>query len=95
MAVCPGYYIHRALKPDPASQFEGGLPTFNFQGSEEIGVGDASVVADPPASFLMADVRFGSTAGIGLFRASAGNLLNLTDCCRTVGIPRRRLDRAR
>ena len=76
-----GYYVHRAATPDCSVQFEGGLPSFSFQGSEEIGVGDASVVADPARrAFFMADVRFGSTAGIGLFRASASSLTNPAIC---------------
>ena len=76
-----GYYVHRAAGGGCGVQFEGGLPSFTFQGSTVTGVGDASVVADPTrGAFFMADLRFGSTAGIGLFRASAANLLNPTNC---------------
>ena len=41
-----GYYVHRAAAADCSVQFEGGLPSFTFQGNEEMGVGDASVVAE-------------------------------------------------
>lgn len=76
-----GYYVHRAASSDCSVQFEGGLPNFTSQGNEEFGLGDASVVADPTrGAFFMADVRFGSVAGIGLFRTSASNLLNPSAC---------------
>lgn len=72
-----GYYVHRAASSDCSVQFEGGLP--NFEGT--MGVGDASVVADPVrGAFFMADVRFGSFGGVGLFRASASDLMNPAVC---------------
>jgi hypothetical protein len=72
-----GYYVHRAASADCSVQFEGGLPSFNGT----IGIGDASVVADSArGAFFMADVRYGSTAGIGLFRAAASDLLNPSVC---------------
>jgi len=76
-----GYYVHRAANPDCSVQFEGGLPNFTFQGDEEFGLGDAAIVADPTrGAFFMADVRFGTIAGIGLFRASKSDLLNPATC---------------
>ncbi|MEO8658958.1 MAG: hypothetical protein ABI693_10835 [Bryobacteraceae bacterium] len=76
-----GYYVHRAGSPDCSVQFEGGLPAILFHGAPVLGVGDAAVVADPVrGAFFMADVRFGPAAGIGLFRASAANLHNPTNC---------------
>jgi hypothetical protein len=76
-----GYYVHRAATADCSVQFEGGLPSITYQGGAVLGVGDAAVVADPTRrAFFMADMRFGSTAGIGLFRASAANLLNPANC---------------
>jgi hypothetical protein len=76
-----GYYVHRAATADCSVQFEGGLPSIAYQGGAVLGVGDAAVVADPARrAFFMADMRFGSTAGIGLFRVSAANLLNATNC---------------
>jgi hypothetical protein len=76
-----GYYVHRSSTADCSVQFEGGLPSFTFQGNTLLGVGDASVVADPTrGAFFMADQRFAATSGIGLFRASAANLLNPTNC---------------
>src|SRR5258708_7385527 len=77
-----GYYVHSAATADCSVQFEGGLPAVNFQGNNPtFGVGDAALVADPVrGAFFMADVRFGSPAGIALFRASASNLLNATNC---------------
>ncbi len=75
------YYVHRAASVDCSVQFEGGLPNFTKQGNEEFGVGDAAIAADATrGAFFMADVRFGTVAGIGLFRASAANLLNRTNC---------------
>jgi len=76
-----GYYVHRSTTADCSVQFEGGLPSFTVQGNIAMGVGDASVVADPTrGAFFMADMRFGTASGIGLFRASAANLLNPTNC---------------
>lgn len=76
-----GYYVHRAAAADCSVQFEGGLPAITYQGSTVLGVGDPAVVADPVrGAFFMADMRFGPTAGIGLFRASAANLLNPANC---------------
>jgi hypothetical protein len=76
-----GYYVHRAAIADCSVQFEGGLPSITYQGGAVLGVGDAAVVADPTRrAFFMADMRFGPTAGIGLFRASAANLLNPANC---------------
>jgi hypothetical protein len=75
-----GYYVHR--KAGGCSvQFEGGLPTFSFQGNTEMGIGHTVVAADPARdAFFMADVRFSTTGGVGLFRASASDLLNPTQC---------------
>lgn len=71
-----GYYVHRSGS-DCSVQFEGGLPEFDGA----MGLGDASVAADPVrGAFFMADVRFGGTAGIGLFRASVSSLLNPAIC---------------
>jgi hypothetical protein len=76
-----GYYVHRAATADCSVQFEGGLPAITYQGGTVLGVGDAAVVADPTrGAFFMADMRFGSAAGIGLFRASAASLLNPAVC---------------
>ncbi|MGA3040758.1 MAG: hypothetical protein ABSF54_08225, partial [Bryobacteraceae bacterium] len=76
-----GYYVHRAAAADCSVQFEGGLPAIAYQGGTTLGVGDAAVAADPTRrAFFMADMRFGSAAGIGLFRASAANLLNPANC---------------
>ena len=76
-----GYYVHRAATADCSVQFEGGLPAIAYKGGAVLGVGDAAVVADPTrGAFFMADMRFGPTAGIGLFRASAASLLNHTNC---------------
>jgi hypothetical protein len=75
-----GYYVHRSLG-GCSVQFEGGLPTFTFQGNTEMGTGDTVVAADPARdAFFMADVRFASTGGVGLFRASASALLDPTQC---------------
>jgi len=76
-----GYYVHRAAAADCSVQFEGGLPAITYQGGPVLGVGDAAVVADPTrGAFFMADTRFGTAGGIGLFRASAANLLNPANC---------------
>ncbi len=75
-----GYYVHRSLGGCNV-QFEGGLPTFNFQGNTELGIGETVVAADPARdAFFMADVRFATTGGVGLFRASASALLNPAQC---------------
>jgi len=75
-----GYYDHR--KAGGCSvQFEGGLPTFTFQGNTEFGVGGTVVTADPARdAFFMADIRFATTGGVGLFRASAAALLSTSQC---------------
>jgi len=75
------YYVHRSTTPDCSVQFEGGLPGIPYHGGTILGVGDAAVAADPTrGAFFMADMRFGPIAGIGLFRASAANLLNPANC---------------
>jgi hypothetical protein len=75
-----GYYVHR--KAGGCSvQFEGGLPTFTFQGNTELGVGGTVVAADPARdAFFMADIRFSTTGGVGLFRVSASALLSTSQC---------------
>jgi hypothetical protein len=76
-----GYYVHSSKTPDCSVQFEGGLPSFTFQGNTEMGIGNAVVAADPDRdTFFMADVRFANTGGVGLFRADASTLLNPTAC---------------
>jgi hypothetical protein len=76
-----GYYVHPAARADCSVQFEGGLPNFTIQGVTEVGAGTAAVAADPVRdAFFVTDVRFGSTAGIGVFRASASDLLNPANC---------------
>jgi hypothetical protein len=74
------YYVHR--KAGGCSvQFEGGLPTFTFQGNTEFGVGGTVVAADPARdAFFMADIRLSTTGGVGLFRASASALLSASQC---------------
>lgn len=75
-----GYYVHRTAG-GCSVQFEGGLPTFSFQGNTEMGTGQTVVAADPARdAFFMADVRFSTTDGVGLFRAPASALLNPTQC---------------
>ena len=81
-----GYYVHRSTTPDCSVQFEGGLPPFQFQGDTFIGTnaqgGGPLVVADSARNaFFAADGRTGNnSAGIGLFRAAAADLLNPTRC---------------
>jgi hypothetical protein len=78
-----GYYVHTSRTADCSVQFEGGLPSFNFQGSGTLGVGRPTVAADPGRdAFFMADVRVGGFAGdaVGLFRASASTLLDPKAC---------------
>jgi len=76
-----GYYVHSSATADCSVQFEGGLPAITYKGNSVLGVGDAAIVADPTrGAFFMADMRFGPTAGIGLFRASAASLLNPAIC---------------
>jgi hypothetical protein len=78
-----GYYVHRSTAADCSVQFEGGLPSFAYQGETEFGIGNTVVAADPARdAFFIADVRFGTvtTGGVALFRASAANLLNTTTC---------------
>jgi hypothetical protein len=78
-----GYYVHTSTNPDCSVQFEGGLPSFTFQGSGTQGVGRPTVAADPARdAFFMADVRVGGFAGdaVGLFRASASTLLDPKSC---------------
>jgi hypothetical protein len=75
-----GYYVHRTAG-GCGVQFEGGLPTFTFQGNTELGTGGTVVAADPERdAFFMADIRFGNPGGVGLFRASATALLSTTQC---------------
>lgn len=70
-----GYYVHTSSTADCSVQFEGGLPNF---GSAQ-GIGQSVVVADATRkAFFLADDRF--PAGIGLFRASAADLLNPKIC---------------
>ena len=81
-----GYYVHRSTTPDCSVQFEGGLPPFQFQGDTFIGTnaqgGGPLVVADSARNaFFAADGRTGNnSAGIGLFRAAAPDLLNPAKC---------------
>jgi len=81
-----GYYVHRSTTPDCSVQFEGGLPPFQFQGDTFVGTsaqgGGPLVVADSGRNaFFAADGRTGSnSAGIGVFRASAADLLNPARC---------------
>lgn len=81
-----GYYVHRSTTPDCSVQFEGGLPPFQFQGDTFIGTnaqgGGPLVVADSARNaFFAADGRTGNnSAGIGLFRAAAADLLNPAKC---------------
>jgi hypothetical protein len=81
-----GYYVHRSTTPDCSVQFEGGLPPFQFQGDTFIGTnaqgGGPLVVADSARNaFFAADGRTGNnSAGIGLFRAAAADLLNPKRC---------------
>lgn len=76
-----GYYVHRSSTPDCSVQFEGGLPSFQFQGNTVMGIGDTVVAADPMRNAIfIADLRFGNAAGVGLFRASASTLLNTSLC---------------
>jgi len=76
-----GYYVHRSTTPDCSTQFEGGLPSITFQGGAQLGIGDPVVAADPARrAFFMADLRFGTLTGVGVFRASAATLLNPALC---------------
>ena len=76
-----GYYVHRSTTADCSVQFEGGLPSFQFQGDTVMGIGDTVVAADPMRNAIfIADLRFGNAAGVGLFRASASTLLNPSLC---------------
>ena len=81
-----GYYIHRSTTPDCSVQFEGGLPPFKFRGDTFVGTnaqgGGPLVVADSGRNaFFAADGRTGSnSAGVGLFRAAAADLMNPAKC---------------
>ena len=76
-----GYYVHRSTTADCSTQFEGGLPTITVQGSALFGIGGTVVAADPARdAIFMADQRFGSLSGVGLFRAAASTLLNSAKC---------------
>jgi len=76
-----GYYVHRSTTADCSTQFEGGLPTITVQGSVLFGIGGTVVAADPERdAIFMADQRFGSLSGVGLFRAAASTLLNSAKC---------------
>lgn len=76
-----GYYVHRSTTADCSVQFEGGLPSFQFQGNTVMGIGDTVVAADPMRNAVfIADLRFGNAAGVGLFRVSASALLNTSLC---------------
>lgn len=81
-----GYYVHRSTSADCSVQFEGGLPPFKFQGDTFVGTnaqgGGPLVVADSGRNaFFAADGRTGAnSAGIGLFRASAADLMNPARC---------------
>jgi hypothetical protein len=70
-----GYYVHTSSTADCSVQFEGGLPNFG----NATGIGQSVVAADSTrGAFFAADDRF--PAGIGLFRASAADLLNPKIC---------------
>ena len=74
-----GYYVHRSTTADCSTQFEGGLPTITVQGSTLFGIGGTVVAADPERdAVFMADQRFGSLSGVGLFRAAASTLLGIS-----------------
>ncbi|HEV2379942.1 MAG TPA: hypothetical protein VG206_09130 [Terriglobia bacterium] len=76
-----GYYVHRSTTADCSVQFEGGLPSFQFQGKTVMGIGDTVVAADPMRdAVFVADVRFGNAGGVGLFRSSTSTLLNTSLC---------------
>ncbi len=76
-----GYYVHRSTTADCSVQFEGGLPTFASNGNTEMGAGGTVVAADPVRDVVyMADIRFAGTGGVGLFKATASNLLSTTAC---------------
>jgi hypothetical protein len=77
-----GYYVHNSNTADCSVQFEGGLPSFTFQGDTLFGSGAVVVKADNTRGvFFAADDRIGSTtSGIGLFRAAAADLLNPSRC---------------
>jgi hypothetical protein len=79
-----GYYVHRSNAADCSVQFEGGLPNITFNGGVYNGIGNTVVAADPARDvFFLADARIGPTGlqdGIGLFRATAANLLNTAAC---------------
>lgn len=76
-----GYYVHRSTTADCSTQFEGGLPTITVQGGAQFGIGGTVVAADPERdAIFMADQRFGSLSGVGLFRASATTLLDSNAC---------------
>jgi hypothetical protein len=81
LASGDSYYVHSSSTADCSVQFEGGLPDFTFQGNPVQGFGGMTVVADPERdAFFAADNRLGQTGGVGLFRASASTLLDLTTC---------------
>jgi len=70
-----GYYVHSSSTADCSVQFEGGLPNFD----NTTGIGQSVVAADSTrGAFFLADDRY--PAGIGLFRASASDLLNPKIC---------------
>ncbi len=76
-----GYYVHRSTAADCSTQFEGGLPGITVSGATQLGIGGAVVAADPERdAVFMADLRFGSLSGVGLFRASATTLLDAKTC---------------
>ena len=76
-----GYYVHRSATADCSTQFEGGLPRLTIQGVAQFGIGGTVVAADPERdAIFMADQRFGSLSGVGLFRASASTLLDAAKC---------------
>lgn len=80
-----GYYIQRANNVC-APEAEGGLPTIPnpFNSAEHVfGGGDPVIAADTDRSaFYAADLRFTNTTvtGIGVFRNTAANLTNTTNC---------------
>jgi hypothetical protein len=76
-----GYFVHTSQTADCSVQFEGGLPPIAFQGDTLSG-GAGIVKADNSRkAFFAANGVVGSNfSGIGLFRASASDLLNPRLC---------------
>lgn len=76
-----GYFVHTSQTADCSVQFEGGLPTFAAQG-DTFSSGEGIVRADNArkAFFAVAGVVGSNFSGIGLYRASASDLLNPKLC---------------